>query len=530
MTFTSISFIIFIIILTILYYILPKRFQWVILLSASIVFYVSSGWKAIPFVLVTSLAVYWAARAMDHIYSVLAQDIATDNISKEDKQNLHRLAKAKCKRYVILAIIVLLGMLGYVKFTNKIGALMSDLILFVRGFGTEFEPWDLIIPMGISYYTFSSIGYLLDVYWKKDKCEKNYFKVLLYMIYFPQIVEGPIARHKLLVPQFMEEKIFDYKSFCFGVQLMTWGYFKKMVIADRAAIFVNTIMGNLESYQGFYIVIALAFGVVQLYTDFSGCMDIARGISEVFGIRLEKNFDRPFFSSSVAEFWRRWHITLGAWFKDYVYMPVATSKWMMRINTKVKKKKGVAAYKLVSAAVPLMVVWLLTGLWHGTGWNYVVWGIYYGLLIILGMVFEGNFQKIEEMLHINTKATSWRIFQHIRVFLVFMGGRLLTAPGTLGNTIIAAKQMFSQFNIWVFFDGSLYSMGLDRPNFILLLVTIVVLWGVSMLQLRGSVREMIARQNIVVRWLIYYMLFFSILIFGEYGPGFDASSFVYMNF
>lgn len=297
---------------------------------------------------------------------------------------------------------------------------------------------------------------------------------------------------------------------------MTWGYFKKMVIADRAAIIVNTIMGNLEKYQGFYIVIALTLGVVQLYTDFSGCMDIARGVSEVLGIQLEKNFDRPFFSSSVAEFWRRWHITLGVWFKDYVYMPVATSRWMMKINTKVKKNRGVNAYKLVSAALPLMIVWLLTGLWHGTGWNYVVWGIYYGTLIILGMVFEGKFKKIEAALHINTEAASWRILQHIRIFFVFMGGRLLTAPGTLENTVIATRQMFSQFNIWVFFDSSLYSLGLDRPNFILLLLTIVVLWAVSMLQSRGSVREMIARQNIVIRWLIYYLLFFSIMVFGEY--------------
>lgn len=530
MTFTSLVFIIFFTIITIFYYVLPKRFQWIILLLASLIFYISSGWKAIPFVLTTSLTIYFVTCKMDRIYSVLAQDIAAEGISKDEKQNLQRQAKAKCKKYVILAVVILLGMLGYVKFTNKLGAFVSDFMLFVSGVSSEFTPWDLIIPLGISYYTFSSIGYLLDVYWKKDKCEKNYFKVLLYMIYFPQIVEGPIARHKQLATQFIEKKTFNYTQFCFGIQLMAWGYFKKMVIADRAAIFVNTIMGNLETYQGFYIVLALALGVVQLYADFSGCMDIAAGISEVLGIRLEKNFDRPFFSSSVAEFWRRWHITLGAWFKDYVYMPLATSKWMMKINTEIKKKHGTATYKLVSAAIPLTVVWLLTGLWHGTGWNYVVWGIYYGALIILGMAFEGKFKKIEAALHINTKAASWRILQHIRIFFIFMGGRLLTAPGTLENTVIAAKQMFSQFNIWVFFDSSLYSMGLDRPNFMLLLITIVVLWAVSMLQSRGSVREIIAGQNIVIRWLIYYLLFFSIIVFGEYGPGFDAASFVYMNF
>lgn len=393
MTFTSLSFIIFVIILAVLYYILPKRFQWILLLSASLIFYISSGWQAVPFILVTSLTIYFVTCKMDSIYTILAQDIAAEGITKDEKQNLQRRAKVKCKRYVVLAVVVLLCMLGYVKFTNKIGAFMSDFMLLIKGVGTEFTPWELIIPLGISYYTFSSIGYLLDVYWRKDKCERNYFKVLLYMIYFPQIVEGPIARHKFLAPQFTEEKNFNYSRVCFGIQLMTWGYFKKMVIADRAAIIVNTIMGNLEKYQGFYIVIALTLGVVQLYTDFSGCMDIARGVSEVLGIQLEKNFDRPFFSSSVAEFWRRWHITLGVWFKDYVYMPVATSRWMMKINTKVKKNRGVNAYKLVSAALPLMIVWLLTGLWHGTGWNYVVWGIYYGTLIILGMVFEGKFKR-----------------------------------------------------------------------------------------------------------------------------------------
>ena len=350
------------------------------------------------------------------------------------------------------------------------------------------------------------------------------------MIYFPQIVQGPISRYNKLLPQFESPQKMTYERFCFGLQLMVWGYFKKMVVADRLAIFVNTVFGSLEQYQGFVILVAMFFGVFQLYADFSGCMDIVRGASSILGVELDENFDHPFFSRSVAEYWRRWHVTLGAWFKDYIYFPIAVSPRLMKLTKWCKEHFGAKAGKNISVIIPLSVVWLLTGIWHGTSWNYVLWGIYFGVIIICSNIFTEQYKKLAQYLHIRTERREWKVFQMVRTFCLFMLGRLIVLPGTLHGLKTAVSQLFSQCNLWVFFDGTFYTLGLDRPNFNLALICIVLLLIVENLQIRYSLRKRIAEFNIVLRWTIYYFAVFSIIIFGIYGPGYDAAAFVYGQF
>ena len=483
------------------------------------------GIEALLFIVTASVITYLTARKMNVIYTECDDYIKNRELTKDEKKEWQLCCKRKCKSVLYIAFAFLIGMLLYA----KTGRWIVESVYSLLSLSTE-NMLEVIIPLGISYYTFSAVAYLADVYWRKQKPEENYFKFALFLIYFPKILQGPISRYKNLAHQLTSEHEFNYKQFCFGIQLMVWGYFKKIVIADRLAVVVNEVFHNYENYSGGYFIVAAVFGAIQLYCDFSGCMDIARGFSQALGIELEANFERPFFSRSAAEFWRRWHMTLGTWFKDYVYMPLVISPKLIKIAQSTKVKFGNRMGKAILTIIPSAIVWILTGLWHGTGWNYILWGIYWGTVIICSTVFEPEIKQLTKILKINTATSSWKVFQMVRTFFLFVGGRMLTIPKDINALWEIIKKIFTEFKLEIFFDGSLYKLGLNRANFTLALVTILILWIVSMLQERGSVREKIAKYNIVFRWTVYYIAVFSIIVFGMYGPGYDASSFVYMQY
>lgn len=524
LSFTSIYFILFLIVCVMGYYFMPKRFRWIVLLVSSIIFYLSAGIKKLPFIVLASVIMWTASCMIGKMYEKAEAEANEKGLDGKEKNILLASVKKRCRnQFLIPALAIMIVVLAYCKFAGKIVETMND--SFQSSIYLE-----VIVPLGISYYTFSTIGYLLDVYWRKQKPIKNYFKFALCVCYFPQIVQGPIARYNRLSNELFSEHTFDYKNVCFGIQLMLYGYMKKMILADRLALFTSAVFGNLNDYEGLVIVIALIFSTFQIYMDFSGCMDIVRGMSQIFGVTLDKNFDHPFFSKNTAEFWRRWHITLGTWFKDYVYLPVSVSGWLMKFITKIGKKSGKRVAKAVGVAIPLLIVWLLTGLWHGTGWNYVIWGIYFGTIIICGTVFADQYKLLAEKLHIDVNRKSYVLFQMIRTFFVYTIGRLITAPGSLENTVLAVRQMFHCFNPWIFWDGTLYKMGLDYKDLCVILIGMDIVRRISMMQEKGSVRQMIADRNIVFRWIIYYAAFFAIVIFGMYGPGYNANDFIYANF
>ena len=293
----------------------------------------------------------------------------------------------------------------------------------------------------------------------------------------------------------------------------------------------SAVFAKPDSYQGSVLLLTAVLCAVQIYADFSGYMDIALGVSEVFGIQLEENFQRPFFSRNAAEFWRRWHITLGVWFKDYVYMPITISPRLIKFSGKLRNKFGKRAGKSVMTIVPLSAVWLLTGLWHGTGWDYIVWGIYWGGIIMISSVFAEEIKKVSKFLRIDTEKPSFILFQQVRTFFLFVIGRLITVPGDLKITGQILKRIVTEFGPWELFDGTLLSMGLDWPNWVVVALSIFLLWKVSCMQEKKvCVRDVIASQNIVLRWTIYLAAIFAVLIFGIYGVGYDASAFIYMDF
>lgn len=510
MSFIDYIFIPFLFLSINLYFCVPLKWRWFLLLINSLVFYCSWGILLLPFVAGAVLLSWGTALLIERKYLQLDQDLKVGIGTDKAEQNKQKQkVKKQCKYLVWIAVSILIVMLAASKMH-----------------------WISIgVPLGISYYTMSLIGYMADVYWRKEKAEHNYFSLLLFAVYFPKILEGPISKHRLLAAQLKEGHRFDYQRFCFGLQRILWGYFKKLVIADRLNILVSAVFSDYENYHGAVFLVAAIFGAFQLYCDFSGCMDIALGTSEIFGISMEENFNRPFFSRSAAEFWRRWHITLGAWFKDYVYMPLVISPALMKISGKIRKKAGKRAGKAFITIVPLMTVWILTGVWHGTGWNYVVWGLYWGSIIICSTVFEPELSRIPELLHLDKEKKGYQRMQMIRTFFLFVGSRLLTLPANLQITWCIFRKIVKKIAPWELLDGTLYTLGLERPEFIFVVMALLALLYISRQEEMGvSFRKKIAEFPIWCRWSVYYGALIIVIIFGVYGAGYSAGAFVYMNY
>lgn len=493
-SFTPWWFFVFLAVAVLWYYALPRRCRWVTLLLASLVFCSLGGWQTVAcIVLVACIA--WAG------------GIALESTNKERRRR---------KRFIVMLLsLLLVAVLAFVKLNSLFEWSMA---------------W-FVVPLGISYYTLSVISYLADVYRGRQAAERNFLHMLLFVAWFPKVLEGPIERYGKLSKQLVDGNEFEWVSFCHGMQLALWGYIKKMVIADRIAVLTTEAFAHHTKYGGAIMVLSVALAAVQLYCDFSGCMDIAGGVSQMFGIRLEANFRQPFFSRSAAEFWRRWHITLGTWFKDYVYMPLTVSKPVMGMARWARKHVSNTAPRKIMQVMPLVVVWVLTGLWHGTGVPYLVWGAWWGVLIICDVLFAKGYGRVASALHIDANSGAWHAFQAIRTFGLFCVGRLITLPNDLAVTGQIITSIATRPDIWQLVDGTLLNMGLDAVNLNLAVICIAVVWVVDLLHERGvCIRQVVGSWPMLVRDLAYVAAVMAVVVFGMYGPMYSASAFVYMQY
>lgn len=534
MTFISLGFFAFLIISALLFYICPMKFRWIMLLGISVVFYAISGVEYLPFIIFTSLSIFLAARKIGDYWNNQNKLTANKELGKEEKKSIKE--KFKKKRMAVLALVLIanLAVLSAVKFTKFFIGPINDLIAFLGGEGT-FKASMIIVPLGISYYTFSTVGYLLDIYWKRYEHETNYLRFLLYAIYFPHILQGPIERYNKLGFRLKKELRFDAERIMKGIELMIWGYFKKIVIADRLNIFISDAFENPTGNYGLYYLVALIFDVFYIYADFSGCMDIARGVSDIFGIELDKNFNRPFLAQSIPEFWRRWHITLGSWFKDYVYFPVSNSSLVKKLSKKLKKINAPKTLiKIIVTLIPVFVTWLLTGLWHGTGKTYVAWGIYYATLIGFSVCFSDSYQKLLAKLHIRTDTFTWRVLRTVKIFFLFLIGRSLTTPGGLRNTAYVLSSIVFSPNPWIFTTDSFWDLSaLDGRGMIVAILSVLLFIGVDILQEclgEKRLRDRLDEENAFLRVVLAAFGIAAIMIFGIYGGEYDSSAFVYVAF
>ena len=323
MSITSLTFVVFAFAIFALYYLIPKRLQWVLLLVASVIFYTAGGIQSAGYVVITATSIYIAARAMQKLADEQKQYIKANKatLTKEDKVAYKTQIKKKRKLWMLAALLLNIGFLCFFKYFHFVLEQINA-ILHLAGATQINDTFKFIIPLGISFYTFQAVGYLLNVYWEKTIAEKNYPKFLLFVSFFPQMTQGPISEYDQLSEQLFTEHSFEYKNYAWGFQRMIWGFFKKMVIANQLAKYVDLVFDNYAEYTGISVLIGAFLYSVQIYADFSGYMDIMCGFCETLGIHLTENFERPYFSKSVAEYWRRWHMSLGAWFKNYIYFPI----------------------------------------------------------------------------------------------------------------------------------------------------------------------------------------------------------------
>lgn len=478
------------------YYLLPRERRWYALLAASLYFYwVSVGLSGFCVALVMAVFTWGAALRLE--------------ATAADRSR---------KRLVLsVAVVTVAGVLVLFKASSHVPGLAGRLLM----------------PLGISYYSLSLIGYLVDIYTKKQTAEHSVFRVALYTLYFPKIVEGPISKFRELGPRLSEGHAFDWQRFCFGLQRMLWGYFKKLAIADRAAPLVQAVFGDLAGYDSGGVVLALVtlLGVMQHYCDFSGYMDIVIGLSQMMGIELEENFQRPFFARSAPVFWRRWHITLGVWFKDYVYMMLVIHPRVIALSAKVRKRFGKRAGKEVLNIIPLMVVWMLTGLWHGTGWDYIVWGAYWSVLIILSNALAPEVKKLNRALHIPTTSPLWHLFQTLRTVGLFTFGLLISTFVGYRQLGLYFTKLFCESHLDKLFDGTLEQLGLAETPAVLLFSAIAVLLIAEVGQERGvQWRASVARLAAPVRWILYAFALTAMLLWCFLSGGGAIQAFGYAHF
>lgn len=506
MRFASVTFLVFLLAAVALYYLVPKRAQWVLLLIASYVFYLAGGVKTVIYLLITTVSVYLAALVLTRLNEKKKQ------LSKQDKAALARNRRQK-KWVLTLALLLNFGMLFALKYLDFTTSALSSVLARL---GVSFQPpvFDLLMPLGVSFFIFQSAGYAIDVYRGKYPAQKNLFRFALFTSFFPQMVQGPISRYGELSVQLYQARDFDAEHIRSGVLLMLWGYFKKMILADRASVVVSTFFGAMNNYGGAVTAFSILMYCINLYCDFSGGIDITRGAAKLFGIDLAENFKRPIFATSLADYWRRWHITLGTWMRDYVFYSLSLSKPFAALGRWSRKHVKGKAGKMIPTTLATVIVYLIIGIWHGANFRYIFYGLWNGAIITSATLLEGTFGKWKRALHIPDESKAWNVFRMLRTAVIVFIGRYMTrAPRLMTAFRLMARTVLpGRMNVPQLFDGTLLTMGLGVYDYVILAVGMAVLFCVELTEeKKGSVREILAKKSGVLQCAVLALLLLSVL-------------------
>lgn len=478
MTYISITFYLFVLAALLLYYILPLKSRWLVLLGGSVFFYwqITGTGVAMGIVFVTIMIAYGAGLLLE-----------------------------RAKNKGILAVAVLLMILPW--FCIKNGNYVLEILLHKNA-----VEW--IVPVGISFYTLQMISYMADVYMGRITAQRNPAKFILYGMFFPQIVQGPIPRYDKLGDQLYTGHLFDERMVVGGFYRILWGFFLKLMIADRAAVVVNEIFDYYYQYVGCYVLVAGVLYSIELYADFAACISISKGVANLFGIRLADNFNHPYLAVSVKDFWHRWHISLSEWLKDYIYIPLGGSR-----------KGRIRTY------INLALTFLVSGMWHGAGLRFVAWGMLHAVYQIVGELTRNVQHKAAKLLGLEEAAgvrlwirRGWTFFCVMTAWIIFRAENL-----TAGIRMIWS--MFRIRNLWIFTNDAMLSLGLDWKEWMILAVSVLILFVVSIKQEQGvSFSNVIFKQPFYIRWALYLIVIFGIMTYGVYGMGYDSQAFIYGGF
>lgn len=476
MTYISITFYIFVLVALLFYYILPLNYRWLVLLGGSLFFYWQIAQTGMAVILVTVMIAYGAGLLLQ-----------------------------RTRNRGILAGAVLLAILPW--FCIKNGNYVLEILLHRSA-----VEW--IVPVGISFYTLQVISYLADVYMGRIAAQKNPAKFILYVLFFPQIVQGPIPRYDRLAGQLYGGNRFDERMVVGGFYRILWGFFLKLVIADRAAVVVNEIFDNHYQYVGCYVLVAGVMYSIELYTDFAACISISKGVANLFGIQLADNFNHPYLAVTVKDFWRRWHMSLSQWLKDYIYIPLGGSR-----------KGRVRTY------INLTLTFLVSGIWHGAGLRFVVWGLMHAAYQIVGQLTKDIQRKAAKLLGLEEAPGVALWIRRSWTFLCVMTAWIIFRAENLRAGLQMIWSMFRVRNVWIFTNDALLALGLDWKEWVVLAGSILILFVVSIRQEQGTAfSNVIFRQPLYVRWVLYLIAIFGIMTYGVYGMGYDSQAFIYGGF
>ena len=512
MSLVSIEFIVFVIISLLLYYMIRKKYQWIMLLVSSISFYLIGGITAILYLIFTTLTTYFAGRLLG-------------KYNKEDKKYAD-ITKKKKRLVVLITALLNFGILFFLKYWNPVADMINNVLRFEK-----INRLELILPLGISFYIFQSIGYIIDVYRNKYEPEKNVFKYALFTSFFPQMVQGPISRFDSLGNELFSEHKFSWDNLKDGIQLLMLGYFKKLVIADRAAVVVNAVIGDYTNQSGSVLLIAMILYCIQLYCDFSGGIDVTRAVAKMFGITLVDNFKRPIFSTSLTDFWRRWHISLGSWMKDYLFFPMSMSKPFVKFGKFVRKHIPGKAGKIVPVSIVTFIVYFVIGIWHGGSLKYIAFGFWNGILITTALLLEPFFIKVKQKFNITDKNKLFYIFQIARTSTIVLIGRYITRAPRLLAVFDMARITFTNFNISNVFDGTMMNFGITMADYVAIIVGTIIMLIMEAIDEYGiGTKKLIEKQKVIIQWILLMISILTITIFGICRGNYIASEFIYKQF
>ncbi len=503
-----------------LYYACPDRFKWMLLLALSYAYYAYCGVRALPFILLTTLSTWSGALVIGRIAAQNKSELKARKaeLDAAGKKALKAAAKRR-QRVVFFAVLLLnFGVLALLKYTGPLLSAMGKKSL------------GLVLPLGISFYTFQSMGYLIDVYNGKYAPQKNLAKFALFVSFFPQLIQGPIARFDQLGELLETPHRFDIQNIERGLLLMLWGFFKKKVIADRAVPLVNEVFAHQEAYGGGVIVIAVLFYSLQQYCDFSGGIDLVTGIAQLLGIQLAPNFKRPYFSVSLGDFWRRWHISLGAWMRDYVFYPFALLGPVMKLSKAAKNRFGTHIGRALPAALGNVLVFVLVGVWHGATMNYVLWGLYNGLILAMSALLEPLYARANARLGSVVDTRAFYVWRVLRTFIIVNIGWYFDRALRASDAFAMLGKTFFSPQLRQLTDGTLLTLGLKLADYRVLFVATVILIAVSVLQERGmQVRDRVLALPVPMRViLLYAFMYFVIATF--MGANSSGAGFMYAVF
>lgn len=485
MTFNSIEFLIFYPIVLLLNFLVPLKYRWIPLLAASLYFYMSYSAELI-FLIVFTILVSWVCSLI---------------IEQSDNKHVRRTC-------LVVTLVVCLGVLAFFKYYNFLAGSVSGIVGLFTGTKPDYS-LDLLLPVGISFYTFQTLSYAIDVYRGDVKTERHLGYYALFVTFFPQLVAGPIERPGNLMPQLKEPHSFNAADAGKGAKKMLMGFFKKIVVADIVAKYVNTVYNDPENATALGILIATLLFAVQIYCDFSGYTDIAIGCARIMGYRLMQNFDRPYTARSVAEFWRRWHISLSSWFKDYLYFPLGGSRC-----SKLKNYRN------------LMIVFLVSGLWHGANWTFVIWGFLHGAFQVVGKMTRKRRDALYDKMHINREGQLYAWGQRIVTFILVDFAWLFFRANSLHDVGILLKKLFTTWDIAP--TATFSAMGVTLLSALIVLFAILV-----MNQLDNAVNHYDVPDGsaaIAKRGTFLYMIWAVVFAWMILLQGGGGSTFIYFQF